>query len=120
VSSEEPARVLNELEELIESFGETGRVDWVRERREVLEGDSAERKRAVRAEIADALVGMGSIHDAYSSHCPKAASPGTRCATGKTRSLRGSGGRCVRPRSQHTGSMFTSCPTSRRIASSFQ
>ena len=41
VSNEELARVLNELEELLESCGETDRVDWVRERREELESDSA-------------------------------------------------------------------------------
>jgi hypothetical protein len=70
VSNEELARALKELEGLLESCGETDRVKWARERRKVLESDSTDLKRAVRAEIADALVGMGSIHDAYLDPLP--------------------------------------------------
>jgi hypothetical protein len=70
VSNEELARALRDLEELLESCGETDRAQWVRERRTVLEDDSPEPVRAVRAEIGDALVGMGSIHDAYLEPLP--------------------------------------------------
>jgi predicted secreted protein len=70
MSNEELARALGELERLLESCGEPDRAVWVRERRQVLEGDSADRKRSIRAEIGDALVGMGSIHDAYLDPLP--------------------------------------------------
>lgn len=70
MSNEELARALKEPEGLLESCGETDRVKWVRDRRKVFEGDSTYRKRAVRVEIADALVGMGSIHDAYLDPLP--------------------------------------------------